>query len=178
MNSAGPSWPRGLASSPAPPRAPRAGSHVSVAFLLRRRLRAALVRETHSRAAGRARYRDGDKGRTQSLRCKASGRRTPFVDGDCKHSASALDVRNLDAVTAGALLPLVGDDYGALIEADVGQGAARADDFPDASPPGAVRYQLDRAPARARAHRPRREQRELDGLRLFGGGLCARGRRA
>src|SRR5215203_1909205 len=130
MNRAGPSWPRGLASSPAPPRAPRARFNVSVAFRLRLRIRAALVRETHSRAAGRARYRDGDEGRSQSQSCKASGRRTPLAHGDCKHSASPLDFGNLDAVTAGALLPLVRDGYGARIEAHVGQGAARADDFP------------------------------------------------
>src|SRR5829696_5666930 len=130
MNSAGPSWPRGLASSPAPPRAPRARFNVSVAFGLRLRIRAALVRETHSRAAGRARYRDGDEGRSQSLSCKASGRRTPLAHGDCKHSASPLNVADFDAIAAGRLLPLVREDYSARIEADVGQRPARADDLP------------------------------------------------
>src|SRR5215212_760464 len=127
-------WPRGLTSPPAPPRAARAGSHVSVAFLLRPDAGAALVRETHSRAAGRARYRDGDEGRSQSLRCKTSGRRPPLAHGDCKHSATPPDVSYFNAIAAGALLPLVRDDYGARIEADVGQGAAGADDLPRATP--------------------------------------------
>src|ERR1044071_3312387 len=146
MNRGAWSWPRGLTSPPAPAAAARARSHVSVAFLLRRCIRAALVRETHGRAAGRSRYRDGDEGRSQSLGCKASGRRTPLVHCDCKHSASPLDVGDFDAVAAGRLLPLVRDDYGARIEADVGQGAARADDLPRAPPPLVVGYQLDPAP--------------------------------
>src|SRR5918997_2225302 len=103
MNRARARWPRGLTSPPAPTAAPRARFNVSVAFLLRRGLRAALVRETHSRAAGRARYRDGDEGRSQSLRCKTSGRRAPLAHGDCKHSASALDSGDLDAVAARGL---------------------------------------------------------------------------
>src|SRR5215207_6057016 len=127
MNRAARSWPRGLTSPPAPPSAARAGSYVSVTFLWRPDVRAALVRETHGRAAGRTRYRDGDEGRSQSLRCKASGRRMPLAHRDCKHSASPLDSVDLDAVAAGRLLPLVRDDDGARIEAHVGQGATRAD---------------------------------------------------
>src|SRR5687767_9662413 len=140
MNRPGASWPRGLASPPAPP---RARSHFSVAFLLRRLDRPAFVRETHSRAVRRARYGDGDVGRSQSLRCKTSGRRTPLADVDSKHGASALYSSNLDAVSARALLPLVRDDYGARIEADVGQRTAHADGLPRATPRGRVRYQLD-----------------------------------
>src|ERR1044071_1090709 len=167
MNRAPRPWPRGLTSPPAPPRAARAWPHVFVAFLLRRCLRAALVRETHGRAAGRARYRDGDEGRSQSLGCKASGRRTPLVHCDCKHSASPLDVCDFDAEAAAGLPPLVRDDYGARTEADVGQGAARADDLPRAPPPLVVGYQLDPAPPFVRAVRAGREQRELHGLRLL-----------
>src|ERR1044072_4364260 len=170
------SWPRGLTSSSAPPRAARTGVNFSVTFRLRRLDRTTLVRETHRRAAGRARYRDGDERRSQSLRCKTSGRRTPLVHCDCKHSASPLDVGNLDAVAARPLLPLIRDDDGARIEADIGQRATRADNFPRATPRGRVRNQLDRASALARAHRPRGEQRELDRLRLFGRALRA-GRR-
>src|SRR5215207_9604849 len=151
MNRAQAQWPRGLTSPLTPSSAARAGSHVFVAFLWRRHVRAAPVRETHSRAAGLARYRDGDEGRSQGLRCKASGRRTPLAHVDCKHSASALDAGDLDAVAARGLPPLVRDHYGARIEADLGQRAARADDLPRAPPPGAVRNQLDGAPALARA---------------------------
>src|SRR5215213_4323463 len=147
MSRSGASWPRGLTSPPAPTTPARAGFNVSVAFLLRRLDRAARVHETHSRAAGRARYGDGDVGRSQSLRCKTSGRRTPLAHGDCKHSASPLDAGDLDAVAARALLPLVGNDDGARIEADIGQRASRADDLPRATPGGVVGYQLDGAAA-------------------------------
>src|ERR671927_534634 len=149
------SWPRGLTSPPAPP---RARPHVSVTFLLRRGLRAALARETHGRAAGRPRYRDGDEGRSQGLRCKTSGRRAPLADCDCKHGASPLDVCDFDAVAARGLLPLIRDEYGARIEADVRQGPPRPDHLPRAPPRGLVGYEFDGAPALARAERARGEQ--------------------
>src|SRR5919199_520613 len=99
---------RPLAPPPATPRARRARSYDFITFLLRRCLRAALVRESHARARRRTRYRDGHKRRGDDLRCNVSGRRTPLADTDCKHSANALDARYLDAVTARPLLPLEG----------------------------------------------------------------------
>src|ERR1700752_1396148 len=101
-----------LVAPPAPRGPARAGSYVSVAFLLRRLRRAALVGETHGRPIRWARYRDGDEGRRERLLCNVSGRRTTLADADCKHGATALDSRNLDAVAARRLTPLIRDDHG------------------------------------------------------------------
>src|SRR2546423_5231379 len=157
------------ASAPprATPRAWRARSYDFITFLLRRVGRAALVRESHARVRRRTRYRDGDKRRTDDLRCNIPGRRTPLVDADCKHSANPLDSRNLDAVAARPLLPLIRDYDGARVEAHVRQGPSAAYRLPSATPTGLVRNQLDGAHALVRAHRARREQGELDGLRLL-----------
>src|SRR2546423_385114 len=157
------------ASAPPPPtpRARRARSYDFITFLLRRYPPAALVRESHARARRRTRYGNGDKRRSDDLRCNVSGRRTPPVDTDCKHSANPLDSGYLDAVAARALLPLIRDDDGARVEAHVRQGPSAAYRLPHATPTGLVRNQLDGAPALVRAHRPRRQQRELDRLRLF-----------
>src|SRR5256714_9891839 len=157
------------ASAPPPstPRARRARSYDFVTFLLRRDGRAALVRESHARVRRRTRYGDGDKRRSDDLRCNVSGRRTPLVDADCKHSANPLDSRYLDAVAARPLLPLIHDYDGARVEAHVRQGPTAAYRLPRATPRRLVRDQLDGAPALVRAHRPRRKQRELNGLRLF-----------
>src|SRR5205085_7981522 len=157
------------ASAPPPstPRARRARSYDFITFLLRRYRPAAPVRESHARARRRTRYRDGDKRRSDDLRCNVSGRRTPLVDTDCKHSANALDSGYLDAVAARPLLPLIRDDHCARVEAHVRQGPSAAYRLPSATPTSLVRNQLDRAHALVRAHRPRRQQRELDGLRLF-----------
>src|SRR5205085_764228 len=150
------------ASAPPPstPRARRARSYDFVTFLLRRWRRAALVRESHARARRRTRYGDGDKRRSDDLRCNVFGRRTPLTDTDCKHSANALDSGYLDAVAARPLLPLIRDDDGARVEAHVRQGPTAADRLPRATPTGLVRNQLDCAPALARAHRARGEQGE------------------
>src|SRR5436305_2508794 len=157
------------ASAPPPPtpRARRARSYDFITFLLRRYRRAALVRESHARARRRTRYRDGDKRRTDDLRCNVSGRRTPLTDTDCKHSANALDSGYLDAVAARPLLSLIRDYDGARIEAHVRQGPSAAYRLPSATPSRLVRNQLDGAHALVRAHRARREQGELDGLRLL-----------
>src|SRR2546421_516886 len=149
------------------PRARRARSYVFITFLLRRYRRSALVRESHARARRRTRYGDGDKRRRDDLRCNVSGRRTPLADTDCKHSANALDSGYLDAVAARPLLPLIRDDDGARVEAHVRQGPSAAYRLPSATPRRLVRNQFDCAPALMRAHRARREQGELDGLRLF-----------
>src|SRR5919199_1593644 len=89
-----------LMPPPAPHGAPCARSYICVAFLLRRLRRDARVREPHGHPVRRARYRDGDVGRRAPLRCNVPGRRTPFVDGDSKHSANTLDSCDLDAVAA------------------------------------------------------------------------------